>query len=189
MNRYYLIMAFSFVWLCAEIALARYRRAKAKSAAGHDKSSIRWLWIVIITAVTIGVFTGVRGFGLIRPLYYVAPVLGLTLIIVGSVVRWIAIRTLGKFFTVKVTIFDNHRLIDKGIYGRIRHPAYSGSLLSFFGLGLFFSSWITLPVIFLPILSAFLYRIKIEERALREKFGQAYIDYAGRTVRLIPGLY
>lgn len=88
-----------------------------------------------------------------------------------------------------MAIFDNHRLIDKGIYGRIRHPSYCGSLLSFLGLGLFFSSWLTLAVIFLPILSAFLYRVKIEERALREKFGQAYIDYAARTARFIPGVY
>lgn len=98
MNSYHLIIAFSSVWLCAEIALARYRRSKANSAAGHDKSSTRWLWIVIITAVTIGVYTGVKGIGLIRPLLYLAPFVGLILIVVGSIVRWIAIRTLGGFF-------------------------------------------------------------------------------------------
>ncbi len=189
MSRHYLIMVFSFVWICSEIALARYSRLKTDKSAGRDKSSLKWLWIVIITAISLGVFIGLQRIGAVSFAFDYAPFLGLALIIAGSIIRWVAIRTLGRFFTVEVTIFDDHRLISIGIYRYVRHPAYSGSLLSFLGLGIFFSNWLSLLIIFLPIFSVFLYRMKIEERALREKFGQAYLDYSGRTARLIPGVY
>lgn len=48
---------------------------------------------------------------------------GLLLIIGGMTLRFIAIWSLGKFFTVDVNIQENHKLIKKGVYKVIRHPA------------------------------------------------------------------
>jgi protein-S-isoprenylcysteine O-methyltransferase Ste14 len=46
-----------------------------------------------------------------------------------------------------------------------------------------------MAVIFIPILLAFLYRIKIEETALMEAFGEEYRQYSARAKKLIPGIY
>jgi len=79
--------------------------------------------------------------------------------------------------------------VAKGIYKYVRHPSYAGSLLSFFGLGIAFSNWLVTLIIFVPILFAFLRRMRIEEDVLRKHFGEAYDQYSKNTSRLIPKIY
>jgi protein-S-isoprenylcysteine O-methyltransferase Ste14 len=56
-------------------------------------------------------------------------------------------------------------------------------------LGLALSNWLSVVIIFAPILAASLYRIRIEEQALLEHFGDEYFEYAQSTKRLIPKVY
>jgi protein-S-isoprenylcysteine O-methyltransferase Ste14 len=105
------------------------------------------------------------------------------------VMRWLAILSLGRLFTVDVAIMQNHHVVRRGIYKWIRHPSYSGALLSFLGLGTAFSNYFSIAVIFVPICAAFLYRIQVEERALLAAFGDEYREYCATTRRLIPWLY
>ena len=65
--------------------------------------------------------------------------LGRGLLVVGIIIRWSAIYTLGKYFTGTVMIKDDHRLVQNGLYRYLRHPAYAGALLAHLGLGLSFS--------------------------------------------------
>jgi protein-S-isoprenylcysteine O-methyltransferase Ste14 len=76
------------------------------------------------------------------------PVLGL--LFAGIAVRWTAIHALGAFFTGRVQIREGHTLIRTGLYSQPRHPAYAGSLLAYFGLGLAFSNWWILAAAFCP---------------------------------------
>ena len=55
--------------------------------------------------------------------------IGVALAVVGFVIRWAAIFSLGKFFTVDVEISDQHRLKTEGIYKIVRHPSYLGLVL------------------------------------------------------------
>ena len=41
----------------------------------------------------------------------------------------------------------------------------------------------------IPFLVAAMYRIRVEEHALRQTFGEAYVTYSEETWRLIPWLY
>jgi protein-S-isoprenylcysteine O-methyltransferase Ste14 len=145
--------------------------------------------MTIIVCVFIGVFLGIRGIGFIREKSLLISSLGLFLVVLGLVIRWTAILTLKKYFTVNVSILSDHRIIDKGIYGSIRHPAYAGSLLSFLGLGLSFSNWLSTLIIFTPVLVVFIYRMRIEEKALVGFFGEEYTGYCKTTKRLIPKIY
>jgi protein-S-isoprenylcysteine O-methyltransferase Ste14 len=104
-------------------------------------------------------------------------------------IRWAAILTLRKYFTVDVVIMNDHKVVMTGLYRHIRHPAYLGSLLSFLGLAISFSNWLTALVIFIPITSAFVYRIRVEEKALGQFLGDVYRQYRSSTKRLIPGIY
>ena len=105
------------------------------------------------------------------------------------IIRFIAIITLGKFFTVNLDIQGNHRLINTGLYRYVRHPSYSGSLLSFLGFGLSLNNWFSLTIIIVPLLVTFINRINIEEKLLQNQFGVYYSDYKKKTKRLIPWLY
>ena len=108
--------------------------------------------------------------------------------IAGLVVRLTAIRTLGKQFTVYVAIVEDHKIIDKGLYAVIRHPSYSGNLLTFLGLGLAFENWISLIILVALPMASTLYRISVEEHALLDHFGAAYEKYGQRTKGLVPGI-
>lgn len=191
MNISIILIFISLVWLLSEIGLARIKHSRTKDSKGLDKSSVRFLWITIIICVFIGVFLGVWRIGWrigYIPVKFIS-LMGLILIVLGLIVRWTAILTLKKYFTVDVSIQSNHKIIDKGIYKFIRHPAYAGSLLSFLGLGLAFSNWLSTLVIFMPVLIAFIYRIRVEEKALIQAFGDEYLNYSKTTKRLIPKIY
>jgi len=183
-----LLIAISILWVASEIFLARTKRSQQTNNR-FEKSSPRFLWLIILPSVTAGVFLGVQGIGYLKAGSGIISIAGLALILCGIVIRWIAILTLRKQFTVDVAITKEHRLIKKGIYRFIRHPAYTGSLLSFLGLGLVFSNYLSAIIIFVPICAAFMYRIHVEEKVLLNAFGSEYNDYCASTKRLIPGIY
>ena len=164
---------------------------KRSSSSGKDldRSSLRILWITILASIAFGVYVAMSGIGRLNIYARETYFLGLFFILAGLLLRWIAIFQLRKYFTVNVSIREDHQLIQKGLYRYLRHPSYSGSMLSFLGLALVFNNWITFLIIFFPILFAFLYRISVEEAELLISFGENYLAYAHRTKKLIPGIY
>jgi protein-S-isoprenylcysteine O-methyltransferase Ste14 len=113
---------------------------------------------------------------------------GITLFIIGGIIRYLSRKTLGKFFTRNLNISKNHQLIINGIYNYIRHPAYLGSMLCSFAIPLIFTSfWGFLATfIFIPYI---LKRISFEEGLLLEKFGDKYREYQKKVKKLIPYIY
>jgi protein-S-isoprenylcysteine O-methyltransferase Ste14 len=188
LNSDIILMGISFLWLGSEIILSRVKHSAA-SDVQYDKFSIRILWITILSCITLGVLIGRQRIGYVEFGSRILPTVGLVLIIFGLLVRWIAILSLKHQFTVDVSIRKGHRIIKEGIYRFVRHPSYSGSLLSFLGLGFCFSNYLSFLIIFVPICSAFVYRIHIEEEVLIRAFGSEYLDYCTSTKRLIPGIY
>ncbi len=176
------------LWIISEIALARLKRSGAE-ASEKDKFSLRVLWTSIVLGITAGVMLSIYHIGAMREENAGVVLIGFALIVIGLVIRWIAILTLWKYFTVDVAIAEDHKLVTFGLYRIVRHPSYTGSLLSFLGLGLVFSNWYSILVIVIPITAAFMYRIKIEESALAAFFGDSYREYSARTKRLIPGIF
>lgn len=188
MNLGTIIIVVSCLWLGSEIALTRMKHSQPVDAQ-FDEFSIRTLWITILVSVNLGVLIGLERIGHFELGSRILPIAGITLIICGLIVRWFAILSLRHQFTVDVSIRKDHRIIKEGIYRFVRHPAYAGSLLSFFGLGFCFSNYLSILIISVPICVAFLHRIRIEEEALIQAFGSEYLDYRASTKRLIPGIY
>lgn len=62
--------------------------------------------------------------------------LGICLMLLGIVIRVSAVLTLRKDFTLNVQVTSRQRLITSGLYRKIRHPAYTGSILSLLGIAL-----------------------------------------------------
>ena len=182
------IITVSILWVGSEIILARTKRSQSTDIR-FDKSSLRVLWVTIAIAVNSGILFSFQRIGYYGNGSRIFPIAGLILIVCGLLVRWFAIFSLKRQFTVDVSITKGHRIIRKGVYRFVRHPAYAGSLLSFLGLGLCFSNYLSMLIIFVPICLAFLYRIHIEEEALIYAFGSEYLDYCASTKRLIPGVF
>lgn len=116
-------------------------------------------------------------------------VAGMALVMVGLALRYAARRDLGRHYSVRVATWEMHKLVTKGVYKKVRHPAYLGLVCLFFGIPLCEGSWggLILSVIF--GISAIVFRIQIEERFLITRFGKAYEDYIERTWRLIPHIW
>lgn len=115
--------------------------------------------------------------------------IGLILMVLGILLRIWAVISLGKFFTMKVMIFSNHSLIEGGPYRWVRHPSYLGALITTFGFGIASGYLEVLIMFFLIVALALAYRIHVEEKALEEKFGYEWINYASRTYRILPWIF
>jgi protein-S-isoprenylcysteine O-methyltransferase Ste14 len=113
---------------------------------------------------------------------------GLTLFVVGSVLRVAAVFVLGRRFSGLVAIQENHQLVTGGLYRVIRHPSYLGLLMGLFGWALVFRSAIGL-LISLLLLPPLVARMNSEEALLESEFGERYSEYRRRTWRLLPFLY
>lgn len=188
MNALYLIFYISIVlWFLSEI----YYKQKFKSEnkdQNKDQSTLNILWVVIIPSVFVAVMVSKMTSFHIRNQYWILYV-GEILMLTGIIFRWIIIKSLGRFFTVDVSIKENHQIKKEGFYRLVRHPSYSFALLTFLGLGIFLNNWVSLFIAFVPVFLAFLYRIKVEEKALIQQFGIEYLEYKEKTKKLIPYVF
>ena len=179
----------AMVWLASEILLGLIARSKDSSVKRADKHSMWLIWLTIGPCIFAGKALGTGRAGFIATGSLVISYAGLALMIAGQVIRWIAISSLGRLFTADVSIQKGHVIVEKGLYKFIRHPSYTGSLLTFLGFGLTFSNWMSALVLAVPMTAVFLVRIRVEEQALVDFFGDAYIQYRRRTKRLFPGIF
>jgi protein-S-isoprenylcysteine O-methyltransferase len=185
----YLILDASL--LIFELALVFTRRSSggAGGSRSADRGSVRLLWIVTAIAITAGHEIAFHGVG-----PYLTPAAfwrwaGVALFIPGLLLRWWAIRHLGRFFTVDVAIAREHRVIEDGPFRFVRHPSYSGLLLEYAGISCTLRSVPGGLAMMLPIFLVLLYRVGIEESALSEALGEPYVDYMRRTKRFVPWVF
>jgi protein-S-isoprenylcysteine O-methyltransferase Ste14 len=94
---------------------------------------------------------------------------------------------LGKYWSGRITLKENHRIIQTGLYAWVRHPIYSGLILALFGTAITLG---TIPAFagFAFMLISFVRKLKIEETWLRSQFGAEYEAYQNRVKALIPEL-
>jgi protein-S-isoprenylcysteine O-methyltransferase Ste14 len=178
--------AIRLLWVLIEYPyLRRYRVQPSKDWDRHSAK----LWDAANLLELFGMALGFAGIGQIHFRTNRAGAFGLALLTFGILIRWTAIKTLGKYFTGTVLIKDDHRLVRSGLYKYLRHPAYTGALLAHFGLGLSFSNWFALGFSTIPFITVAFYRMRVEEKALQEAFGSEYVAYSQTSKRLIPGLY
>jgi protein-S-isoprenylcysteine O-methyltransferase Ste14 len=109
--------------------------------------------------------------------------------LLGIALRWYSASVLGKYFTFDVAIQSSQILVEVGPYRYIRHPSYSGALLTLLGFGLALGNWAGLTAALSSLGFAYAYRIPIEEAALASALGEGYKQYKKRTWRLVPFLF
>lgn len=173
----------SAVWVALELLVGIISRRSGTEPSRHDRGSHTILWMLLIVATfTAGTL---KGFWRMPDLFW----FGIALLLAGIAIRATAVLTLQRYFTVQVTIQESHELIERGLYRWIRHPSYTGALISFIGLGFAFGSWLSLGIIMVAALIGFANRIRVEEQALVDHFGDRYRSYASRTRKLVPGIY
>ncbi len=110
-----------------------------------------------------------------------AQIIGTFILLAGLAIRLLSVLTLGKHFARDLGVHKEKELITSGLYGRVRHPSYTGEIIAFLGIGVVF--WHVPASLFITLLpaAAFIYRAAVEEKMLLEEFGQEYQEYRKRT--------
>ena len=114
--------------------------------------------------------------------------IGLFLFAVGIALQAWSMWQLRGYFTVRLGVQLQQKLVTSGPYSIVRHPGYFSYLLSIIGIGLALSSLITLGLAVLVVIFL-VWRIETEEQMLIEAFGDSYLEYRKRTKCLVPLIY
>jgi protein-S-isoprenylcysteine O-methyltransferase Ste14 len=185
----FLFNVLTSIWVVGEVLIALFTTTRQSQGKIQDRGTQIILWVVMITSFKIDEW--MHGFltvdmpgsySWLRPAAF-------GILVIGLGIRVIAIVTLGRAFSANVAMRAGQTLERRGLYRLVRHPSYLGLEMILLAFALHTRVWICFAVIFIPPTLAVLYRIHVEENALRAAFGADYEDYSSSTKRLIPGIY
>lgn len=178
--------------VCIAIRAPYEKQSKAERVVESRRGALE---IVLLALVAFGFFVlPIAGFlpllsfadYTLRPAAFGAGVVGM----VAS--QWLFFRShadLGRNWSVSLELRDGHRIVDHGVYRRVRHPMYSA--LSLYGIAqaLLQANWLSGPSCLVTFAVLFAFRLRREEQMMLDRFGADYERYRARTRRLIPGVW
>ena len=181
------------VLLTLMVVLERTGITEDPSARSRDRWSKLALVLTVFAPLMAGVWLRVAAPATAPPWASAAlPVyvqgVGAVVWLAGMLLRRWAMMVLGRFFTDRVRIFSDHQLVTAGPYARVRHPSYAGLALVLLGAPLCLGNAVAVAGCAALGGAALAFRIRVEEAALLEAFGDTYLSYADRVPRLIPRL-
>lgn len=166
---------------------------KNKATKHTDRGSIIFVLLAFYGSIFLAFFFRSRFFSdtvakwLFPHFFYYA---GITLMASGIVIRTMAVWKLRHSFTLSVQTAEGQHLIKDGLYGMVRNPAYSGSIISLIGVAFAWRNILSLVCVIVLCLIGYGIRIKIEESALALHFKGEFQDYCAHTrFKLFPGIY
>jgi protein-S-isoprenylcysteine O-methyltransferase Ste14 len=177
--------AIFYIWIGGEFWLG-WKMRPPPGSKSQDRGSkvilIAGVWATVAAGISIGMAFPATAISGARDGIFVV---GLLVMLVGLVLRWYSIFALGRSFTVDVATRPGQQVVASGPYRWVRHPSYTGGLLTVFGVLLCCVNWLSFFAFAIAI-AGYAYRIRVEEAALAEGLGDEYRDYMRRTRRLIP---
>jgi protein-S-isoprenylcysteine O-methyltransferase Ste14 len=187
MNWDYLIegpwIVFSLYWTMA--ALKTRRTAKKEPfAARYGVMAMEAVGFYLLLSHNAA--TGILARRVI-PRTYDLRVVAVVLIWAGIALALWARWHLGQYWSGRVTIKEDHKLIRTGPYARLRHPIYSGLDLAVIGSALAIDRWRCVVGVGVIILGLWI-KAKREEAMLAGQFGTAFEEHRRRTGFLLPKL-
>jgi protein-S-isoprenylcysteine O-methyltransferase len=166
------------LWIALETITSRTRRSDDRAKA-RDRGSF-W-FVVLLTWI---------GLGLDFLLSFLLPqatilwqrtalfCIGIGLMLAGMAFRFYAMSVLGRFFTYDVAVHAGQTVIEVGPYRRIRHPSYTGALITLVGVGLALGNWAGLFALLACMAAAYAYRICRGSRTRRSSWRALHAVYA-----------
>jgi protein-S-isoprenylcysteine O-methyltransferase Ste14 len=178
-----------WAWTSSEVLLQLVTRTSRSSGEVKDRGSLLLLLPVIFGSIWVSIWYGDTHARTMLGGAHWLRTAAIVLLAAGLAIRWTAIFTLGRSFSTNVAIHPTQTAHKTGLFRWVRHPSYTGMLLIFTAIGVNERNWVSLAIMLAFPTTALLYRIHVEERALREAFGEDYVKYSRVTKRLLPGIY
>src|ERR1700693_900622 len=150
-------MLFAIVWRVAETF-------RLQGAARGQKQML-WSFYALF-ALSCLIFGGtVAEFFLVKRPYNVwLAALGVALFASANALRVVAIRTLGRFWSLHIEIRQQHQFVRGGPYRFVRHPAYASFVVEHIAVPLVGNAWWSLAVAVLVYVPMIWWRIKQEDQ-------------------------
>lgn len=178
-----IILLLAWITLDAMV-IGRYATGRKEN---RDRYSMALILASNLVGWTLAIWLAGRGPGDFASLP--VQVAGLVVMGIGIAVRSFAIAQLGRLHSPNVAVQADHRVVDTGLYKHVRHPSYLGAIVAFLGCAIALGNWISIVVVMVLTVPAYLFRIREEEAALADSLGAPYRAYQARTHRLVPGVY
>jgi protein-S-isoprenylcysteine O-methyltransferase Ste14 len=174
-------IVFVVYWLAG--ALKTRRTVSQESSASC--SSLLFLeilgFILLFSDITDVGFLGHR----VVAMAYVLAATGVSLTWMGIAIALWARWSLGQYWSARVTIKEDHKLIETGPYAFFRHPIYSGLDLAAIGSALTIDRWRCGVGVALIVLGYWI-KAKKEESMLAPQFGDVWVEHCRKTGFLLP---
>jgi protein-S-isoprenylcysteine O-methyltransferase Ste14 len=185
-----ILIVVSSTWGILEAYLILRDRGRPKARATLDAGTRHYNFLAMtlspIVAAIVTAIPGVNALGLESSWLFG---FGTAIMLLGLGLRIWSVAVLGQYFRTTIELNENQKVVQAGPYRYIRHPSYTGLILTCIGYGLAlqnivsFVFAVTFPTIVL------LHRIKVEEATLARGMGAEYVLYQKRTKKLIPSIW
>jgi protein-S-isoprenylcysteine O-methyltransferase Ste14 len=172
-------------WGMMELSQRSQPRRQGATQIGGAGGRLVALACLIVTTVVVNLTPRVFPAAAIRP-GAIAFAAGMVVLLAGLVLRGWSFKALGQYFTHTVMVSSDQPVIASGPYRVLRHPSYTGIILTAIGIGLASANWADLTGLLLLTVMALLWRIRIEEAALLTTLDDRYRAYAAQHKRLVP---
>ena len=114
--------------------------------------------------------------------------LGLGIFVAGSLLFVWSLLHLRAAFRGNVDPVTD-RLVTTGPYRIVRHPVYLAMVVMAFGLALGLRSVLGIALTALTFIPSAIYRARLEEQSLEERFRDAWTAYRSRTRFIVPLIF
>jgi protein-S-isoprenylcysteine O-methyltransferase Ste14 len=178
------IVAVWLVWLVTWVMAAGW---SARTASHHDlgaESPSRVLTLAALVMLIASYYP--VGFALVWVTPAIVGWVMFALVAAGLLFTWAARLHLGPLWSSTSAPTEDHRIVDTGPYGIVRHPVYAGLLLAVVATAVE-RGRIEAIAGALVLIAGVSLRAKLEERFLRRDLGDdAYTSYRRRVPMLLP---
>ncbi len=178
----YLWLALGLVWLVGAVTAKRTQRTQSSISRARHLTLEASAFFLVFGRITWPSWLEWR---FISEQSMAARWIGLALTAAGIAFAIAARFWIGRNWSGRVTIKEQHQLIQNGPYAIVRHPIYSGFLLALLGTALVHGEIRSLIGLAVAALG-WIFKLRTEEAFLSQQFGDAYRDYKQRVKSLVP---
>jgi len=173
-------------WIVYWLVAARdTKRTRWRQPLGPE--ALHGIPLLLCTALLVSPRWPVALTAHILPVGIALPLFGTALVAAGLALAVWARLHLGRNWSSKVVVKEDHALIRTGPYRTIRHPIYTGLLLALLRTALALGEWRGFLALICALIGI-LFRVRAEEARMGETFPE-YADYKQKSSALVPGLY
>ncbi|HXN23076.1 MAG TPA: isoprenylcysteine carboxylmethyltransferase family protein [Candidatus Dormibacteraeota bacterium] len=174
---YAILAAGWLIWLLP-FFLAKRRR---EQPAVVDR---RARWGMLLAALSYAILWQSRFWATPLPAWRIA--VSVSFLLLAGILSWTGTHSLGRQWRIDAGLSSDHELVISGPYRFMRHPIYTSMLFILWGTGFMITPWPMLLLATIVFMLGTEIRVRIEDRLLASRFGDAFREYQRRVPAYIP---